>query len=166
MFMWMIMSWKNFTRIIAALTGLPKAWPARLRIVVHIQLCANTYVIGIESTRSTTTFWFVLAVSRISRNYIFSPDMFRALSFTIILEKLWQSWEEQGHSTTQNNNDSEKIAEKRKRGIEVEENRQSGGTFYWRKSAIQIRERWSSLTRTTMLNSTLRITTTQRRTNS
>lgn len=46
----------------------PKAWPARWRIVVHtyIQLCVNACVIGIVCTRSTTTFWFVLDVPRIS----------------------------------------------------------------------------------------------------
>lgn len=165
MFMWMIMSWKNFTRIIAALTGLPKAWPARLRIVVHIQLCASTYVIGIGSTRSITTFWFVLAVPRFSRNYIFSPYIYRALSFRLF----WKNFDkaEKNKDTVQPKTSmvARKLAEKRKRGIEVEKNMQSGGMFYWRKSAIQIRVmRWSSLT--TMLNSTLRITTTQRRTNS
>lgn len=47
----------KFHRIIAALTGPPKAWPTRWRIVVptYIQLCVNTCVIGIGSTRSTKT---------------------------------------------------------------------------------------------------------------
>lgn len=55
----MIMRWTNFTRIIAALTSLPKAWPERLGIVgpTYIQLCANTCVIGIGSPRSATTFY-------------------------------------------------------------------------------------------------------------
>lgn len=70
----------KFHRIIAALTGLTKAWPARWRTVVptYIQLCVNTCVIGIGPTSSNTTFWFVLDVPRISRNYFFSPDIFRA----------------------------------------------------------------------------------------
>lgn len=144
-------------------------WPSK-GMACEVKDCGSyptlrKYIIG--STRSITTFWFVLAVPRFSRNYIFSPYIFRALSFRLF----WKNFDkaEKNKDTVQPKTSmvARKLAEKRKRGIEVEKNMQSGGMFYWRKSAIQIREmRWSSLTRTTMLNSTLRITTTQRKTNS
>lgn len=121
-------------------------------------LCLNTGVIDIGSTRSTTTFWFVLDVSQTSRSgeklYFLTrhlqsnhhlvlaviKEMAAKASFIKKPNKLFHSPGDtlppkirKNYNKAEKNKDTSmearKLAEKRKRETEVEENRQKHLTW-------------------------------------